>query len=154
MFKARNFRDQEQRMKKPTADPEGLSSSFRKASGKTAQAVGSPFAFLSAAAAVILWVLLGRHFHYSDTWQLVINTGTTIITFLVVFLIQNTQNRDARAIHLKLDEIIRAIRGADNRMIDAENLSDSELLALVKSYEKLRTEYERRTTRSKTRKKA
>jgi low affinity Fe/Cu permease len=142
-------------IKRQAADSEGLSSSFRKASGKTAQVVGSPFAFLSAVGGVVLWSLLGRHFHYSDTWQLVINTGTTIITFLVVFLIQNTQNRDARAIHLKLDEIIRATRGADNRMIDAENLSDTELLALVKSYERLRSEYERRTTRAKTtRKKA
>lgn len=124
---------------------EGLASIFQKTSAVTAHMVGSPLAFLGAVAAVIVWGLLGRHFHYSDTWQLVINTGTTIITFLIVFLIQNTQNRDARAIHLKLDEIIRATRGADNRVIDAENLSDSDLLKLMKHYERFRNEYERRS---------
>src|SRR5215212_3223805 len=71
----------------------------------TLPAVGSPFAFILAALTVIVWAALGRHYHYSDTWQLVINTGTTIVTFLMVFLIQNTQNRDAKAIHLKLDEL-------------------------------------------------
>jgi low affinity Fe/Cu permease len=74
-----------------------------------------------------LWAGTGAHFHYSDTWQLVVNTATTIVTFLMVFLIQNTHNRDARAIHLKLDEIIRAIRPANNNMINIEKLSDEEL---------------------------
>jgi len=132
-------------MKNRDAKNEEISSVFRKVSMHTAQFVGSSFAFIAATGAVVLWGLLGKHFRYSDTWQLVINTGTTIVTFLIVFLIQNTQNRDARAIHLKLDEIIRAIHGADNRIIDAENLSDAELFRLIKSYEKLRTEYESRT---------
>ena len=131
-------------MKNQESKFEGLGSIFHKASAQAAQMVGSPFAFLGAVAAVIVWGSLGRQYHYSDTWQLVINTGTTIITFLMVFLIQNTQNRDAKAIHLKLDEIVRATRGADNRVIDAENLSDAELLRLMKSYERFHHEYERR----------
>jgi|SRR6266496_1833566 len=135
-------------------EAEGLSSSFRRASAKTAELVGSPLAFLVAVGAVAVWALLGPHFHYSDTWQLVINTGTTIITFLMVFLIQNTQNRDARAIHLKLDELIRAIREADNRVIDAENLSERELLKLLKNYERLRLEYDRRASGTSDRRKA
>src|SRR5438067_624221 len=93
---------------------------------------------------------LGRRrsfFHYSDTWQLVINTATTVITFLVVFLIQNTQNRDARALHLKLDEVIRAIRSARNEMISIEHLSDEELEGLTKHYDRLRAECEARRKR-------
>ena len=140
-------------MKKQASRSEGLGSTFHKISALTARMVGSPFAFLSAVATVIVWGSLGKQFHYSDTWQLVVNTGTTIITFLIVFLIQNTQNRDARAIHVKLDEIVRAIQGADNRVIDAENLSDSELLKLIRSYETLRSEYARRDNLVKNRKK-
>ncbi|HEY1264225.1 MAG TPA: low affinity iron permease family protein [Terriglobales bacterium] len=117
---------------------------FGRGAAEAAQVLGSPLAFTTAVAAVLAWALLGRYYHYSDTWQLVINTGTTIVTFLSVFLIQNTQNRDARAIHLKLDEIIRAIAGADNRIIDAEHLSDEELLHWMKAYERLHREYERR----------
>jgi low affinity Fe/Cu permease len=132
------------KMKNHRGKFDGLGSIFHRASARTAQLVGSPFAFLGALAAVILWGSLGRKFHYSDTWQLVINTGTTIVTFLMVFLIQNTQNRDAKAIHLKLDEIVRATHDADNRVIDAENLSDTDLLRLMKNYEKFRSEYERR----------
>ena len=88
--------------------------------------------------------MLGPHFRYSDTWQLVVNTATTIVTFLMVFLIQNTQNRDAKAIHLKLDEIIRAIRPANNQMIDIEKLSDAELKQLADQFEKIRSTHERR----------
>jgi low affinity Fe/Cu permease len=87
---------------------------------------------------ILVWGLSGPIFHYSDTWQLVINTGTTIVTFLMVFLIQNTQNRDARAIHLKLNELIHAVDKAKNQMIDVENLSDLELEELTKTYEKIR----------------
>ncbi len=141
-------------MKRTDSKSPGFSTTFRKVSTKTAQLVGSPFAFVAAAGTIILWASLGKHFHYSDTWQLVVNTGTTIVTFLIVFLIQNTQNRDARAIHLKLDEIVHAISGADNRVIDAENLADSELLNLMKGYERLRIEYEKRTKRAENRKKA
>ena len=91
------------------------------------------------------WGLLGPHYHYSNTWQLVINTGTTIITFLMVFLIQNTQNRDARALHLKLDELIRSLHAAHNDMINIEKLSDEELAKLAKKYEAIREEFQSRT---------
>ena len=106
--------------------------------------VGSKWAFALALATIILWGMLGPHFRYSDTWQLVVNTATTIVTFLMVFLIQNTQNRDAKAIHLKLDEIIRAIRPANNQMIDIEKLSDAELKELADQFEKIRATHEQR----------
>jgi len=85
-----------------------------------------------------VWGLTGPTFHFSDTWQLIINTGTTIVTFLMVFLIQNTQNRDAKAVHLKLDELIRAIQGARNRLVDLEKLSDEELTKLEEQFTRLR----------------
>ena len=100
--------------------------------------VGSPWAFVSAVVIVIMWVITGPHFAYSDTWQLVINTGTTIVTFLMVFLIQNTQNRDTKAVHLKLDELIYGVRGARNSLIDLESLSDQELEGLHLQFERLR----------------
>lgn len=103
--------------------------------------LGSKWAFAAAGAVIVVWGVTGPLFHFSDTWQLVINTGTTIVTFLMVFLIQNTQNRDARAINLKLDELIRAIDKASNHMINAENLSDVELDALQSVYEKLRGDH-------------
>jgi low affinity Fe/Cu permease len=87
---------------------------------------------------IIVWALTGPVFHYSDTWQLVINTGTTIITFLMVFLIQNTQNRDAKAIHLKLDELIRGVKGARTNLVDLEKLSDEELERLKQQFERVR----------------
>jgi low affinity Fe/Cu permease len=92
----------------------------------------------------VLWAAPGPHFHFSEVWQMVINTSTTIITFLMVFLIQNTQNRDARALHLKLDEVIRALHTAHNEMIDIERLSDQELEHLAKHYEKIRQVSEHR----------
>jgi low affinity Fe/Cu permease len=94
---------------------------------RTAEAMGSPWAFFIGVIAIVVWLLAGPVFHYSDSWQLVINTSTTIITFLMVFLIQNTQNRDAKTLHLKLDELIRAVKGARNQMIDLESMSDEEL---------------------------
>jgi low affinity Fe/Cu permease len=112
--------------------------------------VGTKWAFLGAILVVVAWLVSGPYFDYSDTWQLVINTGTTVITFLVVFLIQNTQNRDAKAIHLKLDEIIKSIDQAQNEMIDIEHLSDEELQKLADKYQKVREECD---TRSKRRKK-
>ncbi len=121
-----------------------FSASFGRAATRTAGWAGSPWMFLFAVGIVVLWGLLGPLYHYSDTWQLVINTGTTIITFLMVFLIQNTQNRDAKAIHLKLDEIIRSIHHAHNEMIDIEKLSDKELEELAQHYERIRKECERR----------
>lgn len=106
--------------------------------------VGTKWAFALALLAIIGWAFTGPAFHYSDTWQLVVNTATTIITFLMVFLIQNTQNRDAKAFHLKLDEIIRSIRGASNQMIDVEKLSDEELETLASKYEAIRSACEER----------
>ena len=111
---------------------------FRHFAHRTALAMGAPSAFGIALLVIILWGLTGPAFHYSDTWQLVINTGTTIITFLMVFLIQNTQNRDSQAIHLKLDELIRAVARARNELVDLEDLSDEELKRLQEQFEMLR----------------
>jgi low affinity Fe/Cu permease len=111
--------------------------------------VGNKWAFLVALAVIVLWLVTGPYFHYSDTWQLIINTGTTVVTFLVVFLIQNTQNRDARAIHLKLDEIIKSIDQAQNEMIDIEHLSDEELQKLADKYQQVREECDTRSRRRK-----
>lgn len=102
--------------------------------------LGSKWAFVGAFAIIAVWALTGPVFRYSDTWQLVINTGTTIITFLMVFIIQNTQNRDARAINLKLDELIHSIDAAGNQMLDIERLSDAELDVMQAKYEKLRAD--------------
>ncbi len=100
--------------------------------------LGSKIAFVMAGVLIVVWGITGPIFHFSDTWQLVINTGTTIITFLMVFLIQNTQNRDARAINLKLDELIRAVDKARNQMINIEKLSDVELDVLQAQFEHVR----------------
>lgn len=100
---------------------------FRKFSEKASQAVGNYWAFILAVIVILTWVISGPIFNFSDTWQLVINTGTTIVTFLMVFLIQNTQNRDSKAIHLKLDDIIYGTKKAKNKLIDAEDLSDEQL---------------------------
>src|SRR5213595_215902 len=110
---------------------------FGKAASKSAAWVGSPWSFIAALATVVLWGALGPRYHYSDTWQLVINTGTTIVTFLIVFLIQNTQNRDAKAIHLKLDELIKGVKGARTSMVNLEQLSDKDLERLQKEFERL-----------------
>jgi low affinity Fe/Cu permease len=114
---------------------------FHKFAVKTSAVVGSPWAFALAIAIIVAWALSGPAFGYSDTWQLVINTGTTIITFLMVFLIQNTQNRDARAIHLKLDELIRAVHGARDELIDLEDLSEDELKNLHQEFQRMRQQY-------------
>ena len=111
---------------------------FRKFAQTTSAAVGSSWAFILAVLIILVWALTGPMFKYSDTWQLVINTGTTIITFLMVFLIQNTQNRDAKAIHLKLDELIRGVKGARTNLVDLEKLSDDELERLQKQFARLR----------------
>ena len=102
--------------------------------------LGSKWAFVGAILIIVVWALTGPIFRYSDTWQLVINTGTTIITFLMVFLIQNTQNRDARAINLKLDELIHAIDTAQNQMMDIEKLSDEELDVIHDKYTQIRAD--------------
>lgn len=111
---------------------------FRAFCSRVAEKVGSPWAFVFGLLIVVVWAISGRYFHYSDTWQLVINTGTTIITFLMVFLIQNTQNRDAKAIHLKLDELIRAVAAARTQLVDLEDMTDEELDDLQKEFQKLR----------------
>ena len=110
---------------------------FRKFAHTTSQAVGSSWAFILAAVIIIVWAITGPMFHFSDTWQLVINTGTTIITFLMVFLIQNTQNRDSATVQVKLDELIRAIRSADNSILNTENLTESDLHGLLQNYKHL-----------------
>ena len=115
---------------------------FQKLAQRTARAAGSSWAFGIALSIVVVWGVTGPVFGFSDTWQLVINTGTTIVTFLMVFLIQNTQNRDAKAVHLKLDELIRALGGARNKLVDLEKLSDDELKSLETEFEKLRKKAE------------
>ncbi|MFL6589664.1 MAG: low affinity iron permease family protein [Chthoniobacterales bacterium] len=109
---------------------------------KTSTILGSAWAFVVAIAVILIWAATGHAFNYSDTWQLIINTGTTIVTFLMVFLIQNTQNRDAKAVHLKLDELIRALSGARNKLVDLEKLSDDELKTLEDEFERLRKKAE------------
>ena len=112
---------------------------FRKFANAAALLLGSPAAFLLGVLTVIGWGVTGPLFHYSDTWQLAINTGTTIITFLMVFLIQNTQNRDAKAMQLKLDELIRAVAAARTHLVHLEGLSDEELSALEEEFKKLQS---------------
>lgn len=113
---------------------------FRKFAKGTSKVTGSSWAFLSALLLVIVWGVTGPVFKYSETWQLVINTGTTIITFLMVFLIQNTQNRDSASLHLKLDELLRSTKDATNSLIDSEDLSDEDLENLKKTFGQLKTE--------------
>jgi low affinity Fe/Cu permease len=103
-----------------------------------ADILGTPAAFFIALALILIWAMTGPLFHFSDTWQLLVNTGTTIATFLIVFLIQNTQNRDARALHLKLDEVIHSMRKARNNLIDLENCTDEELDSLQREFQKVR----------------
>jgi len=125
-----------------------LNEAFRRFARYISDLLGSSWAFCGAIIVVLLWAVSGPYFRYSDAWQLTINTGTTIVTFLMVFLIQNTQNRDSRATHLKLDELIKAVRGARNSMIDLDRLSDQELRELEAEYKKL---CDRRVNRSNKR---
>jgi low affinity Fe/Cu permease len=110
---------------------------FRRLSLCIAHFAGTPIAFLTSFLIIVVWAISGPIFHYSDSWQLVINTSTTIVTFLMVFLIQNMQNRDAKAIHLKLDELIRAVKGARNNLMLIENLSEEELVRLEKQFTRI-----------------
>jgi low affinity Fe/Cu permease len=116
---------------------------FRKFSVAAANALGSSWMFIANVFLILVWLFAGPFFHYSDTWQLVVNTATTVFTYLAVFLIQNTQNRDAHAIHLKLDELIKGVGGARTHLVNLENLSDEELLALQKEFERLQTKHTR-----------
>lgn len=114
---------------------------FHKIASRVSLIIGSPAAFVVAVAIIIIWAVSGPTFGFSDTWQLFINTGTTIVTFLIVILIQNTQNRDAKAIHLKLDELLKGVKGARTGFANIEELSDEELNGLNEQFEKLRTHY-------------
>jgi low affinity Fe/Cu permease len=120
---------------------------FRVFARRSSEVLGSAWAFIGAITIIAIWALTGPTFHFSDTWQLIINTGTTIVTFLMVFLIQNTQNRDAKAVHLKLDELIRAIQGARNNLVDLEKLSDEELKKLEEQFTRLREQAQKATER-------
>ena len=115
-----------------------VSDAFRVFARRCSVMLGSAWAFAGAVLVIGVWLITGPTFHFSDTWQLIINTATTIITFLMVFLIQNTQNRDAKAVHLKLDELIRAIKAARNELVDLEDLSDEELQKLEAQFRRMR----------------
>ena len=120
-----------------------VSDAFRIFARRSSRVLGSAWAFAAAMLIIVVWAVTGPVFHYSDTWLLIINTVTTIVTFLMVFLIQNTQNRDAKAAHLKLDEIIRAVTGARNELVDLEKLADEDLASLEKQFERVRKKAER-----------
>jgi low affinity Fe/Cu permease len=126
-----------------------VSDAFRVFARRSSMMLGSAWAFAGAVLVIVVWLLTGPTFHFSDTWQLIINTATTVITFLMVFLIQNTQNRDAKAMHLKLDEIIRALKGARNQLVDLEDLSDEDLKKLEEQFRRLRAKAERNGTQSR-----
>ncbi|MDQ2938791.1 MAG: low affinity iron permease family protein [Acidobacteriota bacterium] len=114
-----------------------LSQILERFSLKATKATGTSMSFILALSVIVVWGFTGPLFHFSDTWQLVINTGTTIVTFLMVFLIQRTQNKDALAIHIKLNEIVAALEGASNRLIDVEDLTEAEIQTLHTHYQKL-----------------
>jgi low affinity Fe/Cu permease len=119
-------------------EEEKMNDAFRKLAGYISRVAGSPFAFVAALLLILVWLVSGPIFNFSDTWQLVINTGTTIITFLMVFLIQNTQNRETKAMNLKLDELIRVMKKARNDLVDLENASDEELNTFQEQFQQLR----------------
>jgi len=126
-----------------------VNDAFRVFARRSSAILGSAWAFVAAVFIIVVWGLTGPTFHFSDTWQLIINTATTVITFLMVFLIQNTQNRDAKAVHLKLDEMIRALKGARNQLVDLEDLSDEELKKLEEQFQRLRKRAEHNGTQSR-----
>lgn len=121
-----------------------MKESFRKIAHKSSEVLGSATIFIVAVLMIMLWILSGPYFSYSNTWQLIINTGTTIFTFLMVILIQNTQNRDSKAIHLKLDELILGLRSARDKLIDLEDMSDEEIEKMQKEFEHIRHRIEAR----------
>ena len=118
-----------------------MNQTFRKFSVAAANALGSSWMFIANVFLILVWLVAGPFFHYSDTWQLVVNTATTVFTYLAVFLIQNTQNRDAVATHLKLDELIKGVKGARTGLVNLEKLSDEELEVLQEEFNKLRAEH-------------
>jgi low affinity Fe/Cu permease len=135
-----------------------ISNSFNRFARWTSRAAGHPHTFAIALVVILAWAVTGPIFHFSDTWQLFINTGTTIVTFLMVFLIQNTQNRDGAAMQIKLDELIRALKGAHNELVDLEDLSDKELETMKARYtqlaEKARAKLQGRSDQTETGKSA
>ncbi len=126
---------------------------FRRFAGYVAFVVGTSRAFVIALILIVLWGFTGPLFHFSDTWQLVINTATTIVTFLMVFLIQNTQNRDSKAIHIKLDELIKGVRGARNILVNLEELPDEEIEKLQTQIRDLHEKYNKEVIRRQERSK-
>ena len=120
---------------------------FRRFAHSASSAAGSPWTFALACLTILVWLVTGPVFGFSDTWQLAVNTLTTIITFLMVFLIQNTQNRDAKAFHLKLDELLRGVKGARTDLVDLEDLSDEQLARLQKEFESIRYDAARKLGR-------
>jgi low affinity Fe/Cu permease len=122
---------------------------FRKIARSVSNAIGTPYAFVAAFLFCLVWGASGPMFGYSDTWQLVINTSTTVMTFLIVFLIQNTQNHDSKVLHLKIDELIRSIKEARNGLLDLENLPDDEIARLEKEFHRLHDRNRRETTQSR-----
>lgn len=133
---------------KKTAQKAATNDGFHKLSVKISNKLGSPYAFYLAVLIILTWILTGPVFHFSDTWQLVINTGTTIITFLMVFVIQNTQNRDGRAMQLKLDELINASSGARSEFVDVEDLTDGELDVLQSRFKAMHDKFQARTAKN------
>jgi low affinity Fe/Cu permease len=134
----RRWEEPTDREKQSSETTTGAGDSFRRFAHGVAHVVGTPGAFLAALGIILAWSVSGPVFHFSDTWQLVINTGTTIVTFLMVFVIQSTQNRDSVAIQLKLDELIRANQRARNGMVALESLSERELRQLEQEFEEMR----------------
>lgn len=124
---------------------------FHKIAVKVSYFAGSPFTFMGAIFIIVVWAFSGSAFNFSDTWQLVINTSTTIVTFLMVFLIQNTQNRDAKAFHLKLDELLKGVKGARAGLIDIEDLPDEELEKFHNEFKMLHEHYAEELVRRKQR---
>jgi low affinity Fe/Cu permease len=120
-----------------------MNQAFRQFSIAAANALGSSWMFIANVFLILVWLFAGPFFHYSDTWQLVVNTATTVFTYLAVFLIQNTQNRDAKAIHLKLDELIKGVGGARTQLVNLETLSDEELEGLQREFSRLQSKHAR-----------
>jgi low affinity Fe/Cu permease len=118
-----------------------MNQAFRKFSLAAANALGSSWMFIANVLLILVWLVAGPFFHYSDTWQLIVNTATTVFTYLAVFLIQNTQNRDATAIHLKLDELIKGVEGARTGLVNLEKLTDEEISALQDEFDRLRAKH-------------
>jgi low affinity Fe/Cu permease len=139
-------------MSKPANKSSVQVSAFTRFAKWAARATGKPGTFIGAAAVIVLWALSGPIFNFSDTWQLVINTGTTIITFLMVFLIQNTQNRDTEAMQIKLDELIRSVQAAKNTVLDLEEMDEGELDRIRDEYQELAQKARDKLENSKSKK--